>query len=126
MKITTGQAATLSRIAAALAETGFALPGTLSLQTYRCGKANCRCRADPPRLHGPYALWTRKINTKTVTRRLSPAELADYGPLFDNAKRLRALVAEVQALTLAIVDSGPDPADRSAPSSPPLDPRPPS
>ena len=108
MQITAEQAASLARIAAALAETGLALPGTLSLQTYRCGKANCRCRADPPRLHGPYALWTRKVEQRTVTRRLDAAELADYAPLFDNAKRLRALVAEIQALTLEIVEAAID------------------
>lgn len=115
MKITTEQAAARARIAAGLAETGFALPGTLSLQRYRCGKATCRCRADPPRLHGPYAQWTRKIEAKTVTRRLSPSELADYGPLFDNAKRLRALVAELQALSLAIVDANTGLAGRRRP-----------
>lgn len=105
MKITQEQAAARARIAAELAEVGFALPGTLSLQRYRCGKRTCRCRADPPQLHGPYAQWTRKIDQKTVTRRLSGAELADYQPLFDNAKRLRALVAELQALALAIVEA---------------------
>lgn len=124
MKVTSGQAAARARIAAALADTGFALPGTLSLQTYRCGKANCRCRADPPRPHGPYALWTRKIDAKTVTRRLSPAELADYEPLFENAKRLRALVAELQAITLAIVEARSDPGGQTVPSSPPRDPLP--
>lgn len=103
MKFTTEQAAAQARIAAELAQTGFALPGTLSLQRYRCGKANCRCRADPPTLHGPYALWTRKIDQRTVTRRLSAAELADYAPLFENARRLRALLAELQELTLGIV-----------------------
>jgi len=110
MKITASQAAARARIAAELAEVGFALPGTLSLQRYRCGKASCRCRADPPQLHGPYALWTRKIDQRTVTRRLSAAELAEVGPLFENAKRLRALVAELQALTLAMVDADAPPA----------------
>ena len=103
MEITTEQAAARARIAAELAATGFALPGTLSLQRYRCGKSNCRCRADPPTLHGPYALWTRKIDAKTVTRRLSAAELVDYAPLFENAKPLRALLAELQELTHGIV-----------------------
>lgn len=115
MKITTSQAAARARIAAGLAETGFALPGTLSLQRYRCGKATCRCRADPPQLHGPYAQWTRKIEARTVTRRLSSSELTDYGPLFDNAKRLRALVAELQALTLAIVEAEADATRRHRP-----------
>ena len=50
---------------------GFALPGTLTVRAYACGKPGCRCHADPPRLHGPYAEWTRKIGGKTVTRRLT-------------------------------------------------------
>jgi hypothetical protein len=94
------------RIAAELAAAGFALPGTLTVRSYACGKQACRCHADPPRLHGPYAEWTRKISGKTITRRLSPAELAEYQPLFDNAKKLRALLAELQDLTLQIIEEG--------------------
>jgi hypothetical protein len=99
------QQAARNRIAAELAATGFALPGTLTVRSYACGKPGCRCRADPPRLHGPYAEWTRKIGGKTVTRRLSPAELADYQPLFDNAKKIRALLAELQDLTLQVIEA---------------------
>ena len=72
---------------------------------YACGKPGCPCHADPPRLHGPYAEWTRKIAGKTITRRLTPAELAEYQPLFDNAKKLRALLAELQDLTLEIIET---------------------
>ncbi len=99
------QQAARDRIAAELAAAGFALPGTLTVRSYACGKPSCRCRADPPRLHGPYAEWTRKIGGKTVTRRLTPAELADYQPLFDNAKKLRALLTELQDLTLEIIEA---------------------
>jgi hypothetical protein len=88
-----------------LAAAGFALPGTLTVRAYACGKPSCRCHAEPPRLHGPYAEWTRKIGGKTVTRRLSPAELTEYQPLFDNAKKLRALLAELQDLTLEIIEA---------------------
>ena len=80
------QQAARDRIAAELAAAGFALPGTLTVRAYACGKPNCRCHASQPSLHGPYAEWTRKIDGKTVTRRLTPAELAEYQPLFDNAK----------------------------------------
>jgi hypothetical protein len=59
----------------------------------------------PARLHGPYAEWTRKIDGKTVTRRLTDAEAADYQPLFDNARKLRALLVGLQDLTLQIVDA---------------------
>ena len=88
-----------------LAAAGFALPGTLTVRSYACGKPDCRCHADPPRLHGPYAEWTRKIGGKTVTSRLTPDELAEYQPLFDNAKRLRSLLAEFQDLTLEIIEA---------------------
>ena len=94
------------KIAAELAAAaGPALPGTLTVRAYACGKPNCRCHADPPRLHGPYAEWTRKIGGKTVTRRLTPDQLAEYQPLFDNAKKLRALLSELQDLTLEIVQA---------------------
>jgi len=98
------QQAARDRIAAELAQAGFALPGTLTVRAYACGKAGCRCHADPPRLHGPYAEWTRKIGGKTVTRRLTPAQLADYQPLFDNARKLRSLLTELQDLTLQVID----------------------
>ena len=103
MEVTPAQREALSQITAGLGAAGLALPGTLTIRSYACGKQNCRCHADPPRLHGPYAEWTRKIGGKTVTRRLTPAELADYQPLFDNARKLRALTAELQDLTLDII-----------------------
>ena len=103
------QQAARDRIAAELAAAGFALPGTLTVRAYACGKPGCRCHADPPRLHGPYAEWTRKIGGKTVTRRLSPAELADYQPLFDNAKKIRTLLAELQDLTMQVIEESSTP-----------------
>jgi hypothetical protein len=103
MEASPAQRAALDKVTAEIAAAaGPALPGTLTVRSYACGKPGCRCHADPPRLHGPYAEWTRKIAGKTVTRRLTPAELADYQPLFDNARKLRALLAELQDLTLQI------------------------
>ena len=104
MEPSPAQRAARDRISAELARPGFALPGTLTVRSYACGKQNCRCHADPPRRHGPYAEWTRKIGGKTVTRRLTPRELAEYQPLFDNARKLRALLAQLQDLTLQIIE----------------------
>jgi hypothetical protein len=106
MEPSPAQLAARDRITAQLAQAGFALPGTLTVRAYACGKPGCRCHADPPRLHGPYAEWTRKIGGKTITRRLTPAELAEYQPLFDNAKKLRTLLSELQDLTLQIIETG--------------------
>jgi hypothetical protein len=105
METSPARQAALARITAQIAAAaGPALPGTLTVRAYPCGKPGCRCHADPPRLHGPYAEWTRKIGGKTVTRKLTPAELTEYQPLFDNAKKLRALLAELQDLTLQIIE----------------------
>ena len=106
MEPSPAQRAARDRITADLARAGFALPGTLTVRSYACGKPGCRCHADPPRLHGPYAERTRKIGGKTVTRRLTPRELAEYQPLSGNARKLRALLAELQDLTLEIIEAG--------------------
>ena len=54
-----------------------------------------------------YHQWTRKKNGRTSTRILSDDQLADYGPWFDNHKRLRELVAELEELSLAIAENDP-------------------
>src|ERR1700752_2566771 len=104
---TPAQQAQARRIAAALAPLGFALPGPLADRMTRCGRPNCRCHADPPRLHGPYHQWTRKKNGKTATRILTDDQLADYQPWFDNHRRLRELIAELETLSLAIAEADP-------------------
>jgi len=92
---------------AALAAAGFALPGTLADRMTRCGRPNCGCHADPPRLHGPYHQWTRKKDGKTATKILTDDQLADYAPWFDNHKRIRDLITELEALSLAITEADP-------------------
>ena len=107
MEPSPAQRAARDRIAAQLAQAGFALPGSLIVRAYACGKPGCRCHADPPRLHGPYHQWTRKKNGKTATRILTDDQLADYQPWFDNHRRLRELIAELEALSLDIADNDP-------------------
>lgn len=89
-------------IARRLADAGFALPGSLIERTTACGKAQCRCKADPPRLHGPYHQWTRKIDGKTVTKNLTDDQFARYGPWFANAQTLRRALSELEELSLGI------------------------
>ena len=56
---------------AAIARSGMVLPGSITQRRTRCGRRNCGCHADPPRLHGPYWQWTRKIAAKTICRWLT-------------------------------------------------------
>ncbi len=99
--------ATHERIVAELGSVGFALPGTVLERLVRCGKkgCGCRCRADPPQLHGPYYQWTRKVAGKTETRLLSAAQMARYASWFENARRIRTLTNELEALSLEIAES---------------------
>ena len=90
----------LAELQAQLAAIGPVLPGTINIVTNRCGKPNCACHADPPRLHGPYLTWTRKVNGKTVTHRLTPEQLERYQPWFENNRRLRQLITQLEALCL--------------------------
>jgi hypothetical protein len=96
-----------ARITATLTSTGLILPGTLTERMTRCGTPGCRCHADPPRLHGPCHQWTRKTSGKTTTRILTDAQLADYQPWFDTCRQLRALITELEELSLAITEADP-------------------
>jgi hypothetical protein len=88
------------RIATDLIGSGHALPGTLASRYMRCGKTNCRCKAEPPALHGPYLHWTRTVAGKTVTRTLTPEQATRYQPWFDNARRLRQALTDLEARSL--------------------------
>jgi hypothetical protein len=92
------------QIAEEIAALGPCLPGSLVERMTRCGSARCRCHTDPGHLHGPYPSWIRKVGAKTITRTLSPAQLERYRPLFDNTKRLRELISELETLSAEAVE----------------------
>jgi len=99
------QQARKRRIEQALSEAGLALHGSVDVRRTRCGNKACACHGEPDRRHGPYIVWTRKVNGRTVTRVLSEEQLGDYQPLIDNSRRIRELVAELHELTLEIVEA---------------------
>jgi len=121
MGLTRRQAATVRRIKAQLAEIDFALPGTVLRRQTRCGRANCRCHADPPQLHGPYWWWTRRVDGKTVTKILPEDLYQDYRHGFDNQRRARALLVELEALSIEVIETDPRYHQRRlrGPTSPP-------
>jgi hypothetical protein len=103
-KLTARQHRDQQRLARQLGDVGFVLPGSIVERHMTCGKPGCRCKADPPVLHGPYIQWTRKVGNKTVTKLLSPEQRDRYQPWFDNARRLRQLTAELEALSLRAIE----------------------
>lgn len=96
-------AATRRALAQALAEIDGLLPGSVVVRFMRCGKRNCACKADPPALHGPYTQWTRTVEGKTVTKLLTEEQLARYQPWFDNARRLKDLLAKLEIVSVQAV-----------------------
>ncbi|MEO8888327.1 MAG: DUF6788 family protein [Jatrophihabitantaceae bacterium] len=97
--------ATRQGIAETMAEIHGALPGSVVVRNMRCGKRGCACKADPPTLHGPYIQWTRTVNGKTVTKFLSQDQLARYQPWFDNARRLKELIAMLHIASVHAVET---------------------
>ena len=75
------------QLAERIAEIGFIAAGSI---THR------HCRAGPPQLHGPYWQWTAKIDGKTVTRRLTPADAQRYQQWIANDRQLRALIDQMR------------------------------
>jgi hypothetical protein len=47
-------------------------------------------------MHGPYWQWTAKIESKTVTRRLSQSEAGIYQEWIVNDRQLRAIITQMR------------------------------
>jgi hypothetical protein len=107
MEMTADQTRTLARIKEELGGLDLCLPGSVVVRVGPCGKQSCGCHSDAARHHGPFRSWTRSVSAKTVTRLLSEEQLDDYQALFDNHKKLKRLVKELEALSLEVVDHDP-------------------
>jgi uncharacterized protein DUF6788 len=86
---------------AKIARTANVLPGSITQRHTRCGRAGCACQSDPPRPHGPYWQWTRKIANKTVGKYLNNHQAQQCQAWIDNDRRLRELVARLEAIGIA-------------------------
>jgi hypothetical protein len=83
-------------LARQLADIGYIAAGSIALRPSRCGKANCACHADPPRLHGPYWHVTQTIDGRTVNRRLTPEQAELYSEWISNDRRAKEILARMR------------------------------
>ncbi len=72
------------------------LPGSVSTAKSQCGKPNCACKGNPPKLHGTYYRWTGVIDgartTKTITKEVAEEcerRIANYRVLQKKVDRMR-------------------------------------
>ena len=82
----------------------FVLRGTILRRYMACGRKGCHCMANPPVLHGPYYNWTRKVDGKTVTVRLSEEEATILQEWIDNARKYDEAVSRMVRITLEAVE----------------------
>jgi hypothetical protein len=87
-----------------LQDIDFVLRGTILKRYMACGSKGCRCMGDPPVLHGPYYNWTRKVDGKTVTVRLSEEEATILQEWIDNARKYDEVVSRMVRITLEAVE----------------------
>ena len=74
-------------------ELGFIASGSVLERYTICGTQGCRCHRDPPLKHGPYLQYTRKVDGKTLTRRLDAAQADRYREWIANRRKLDELIA---------------------------------
>jgi hypothetical protein len=67
-------------------------PGKLSQQYNVCGKADCRCKADPPQKHGPYYQVSFTRSGKSSTQFVRKEDLAAVRQQLRNYQRLQELI----------------------------------
>jgi hypothetical protein len=82
-----------------LAQTGFLWVGTVLRQRHACRKPGCRCARGGRFRHGPYYVWTRKIQGKTVTRMLSEPEGRLYTQWIQNRRGLSRTIKKMMAMS---------------------------
>ncbi len=84
-----------TRIARELAALGDVQSGTLTERYRRCGKPTCHCATDGGPGHGPSWSLTRRVDGKTVTRVIAPANVPEVRARLAECHRLRRLVREL-------------------------------
>ena len=92
------------RLAALMAEPGGALPGGIVERMMKCGKQNCRCKADPPQLHGPYLQWGYSKGRRRITRWLTADQAERYRPEIERGRRFIDLLEELDEAEIRRVE----------------------
>jgi hypothetical protein len=79
------------------------LPGSLSTARSTCGKPNCACKAQPPKLHGLYYRWTGIAEGKRTTITLTQEEAQECKRRIKNYHHLKKQLDKLlrQGLTQA-------------------------
>ncbi|MCL4420965.1 MAG: hypothetical protein M1477_04685 [Candidatus Thermoplasmatota archaeon] len=90
----------VSELSHSLHDTGFILHGTVRKHYMKCGHKGCRCHADPPQLHGPYYDWTRRVDDRTKTVRLTEDQAKIIEEWINNMRRVKKTISEMEKISV--------------------------
>jgi hypothetical protein len=77
--------------------------GTLLKRMMKCGKAQCACRQDPAKRHGPYFEWTYKAKGKTVNVKLTPEVMPLFRAASQQYRKLKSLLNRLETLSQTVL-----------------------
>jgi hypothetical protein len=77
--------------------------GTLLKRMMKCGKAQCACRQDPAKRHGPYFEWTYKAKGKTVNVKLTRDVMPVFRAASHQYRKLRSLLNRLESLSQTVL-----------------------
>jgi hypothetical protein len=77
--------------------------GTLLKRMMKCGKAQCACRQDPAKRHGPYFEWTYKAKGKTVNVKLTREVMPLFRAASHQYRKLRSLLNRLEDLSQTVL-----------------------
>ena len=69
----------------------------------KCGKAQCACRQDPAKRHGPYFEWTYKAKSKTVNVKLTREVMPMFRAASQQYRKLKSIQSRLERLSIAVL-----------------------
>jgi hypothetical protein len=87
-----------------LLRVGYFRRGSLVKRFMVCGKPSCACHGSPPRLHGPYYQWTRKVKGKTQTVFYTRQQAELLSRWIAAGREIEHIVSQMERLSLRATD----------------------
>ncbi len=84
---------------------GFISTGSVMKVYNTCGRPDCNCYKDKSKRHGPYNVWTRKVNAKTVTRTLTDEQAKLAQKCIKNMRKIEKIIDEMKDLSVQYIEN---------------------
>jgi len=86
-------------------ELKFISTGSVMKVFIKCGKPSCICHRDKTKRHGPYNIWTRKVDSKTVTRTLNDEQTKLVKKCVGNMREFEEISRQMKVLSVQYIEN---------------------